>query len=151
MEKLGLGTWVLVADGRKALFLRSISDKLKPELELVSKHEIDNPPDREHASAPPGKRSGGMGRKGSGVEERDLHGLAEERFAQDLAERLYKLSHRGELARLVIAAPPATLGVLRKAMHPAVAEAVSQEIAKTLTGHDLPSIEALLEADLAKT
>ena len=84
----------------------------------------------------------------SALDDTDWHELAKERFAEDLAAILYKKAHAGEFERLVIVAPPATLGELRNTMHKEVAERVIGEIPKTLTNHPIDKIEKLVKAEL---
>lgn len=47
-------TWVLVADGEKALFLRNEGDAEYPNLEVVREMHDDNPPTREQGTDQPG-------------------------------------------------------------------------------------------------
>jgi protein required for attachment to host cells len=80
------------------------------------------------------------------MEETDWHQLAEDRFARDIAEALYRKAHQGRYDRLVVVAPPKVLGELRKSFHKEVAERVIAEVDKTLTGHDVADIERVLAA-----
>ena len=81
---------------------------------------------------------------GSAVDETDWHRIEKERFAGDVAERLYKLAHKGKYSKLVLVAPPLVLGELRKEMHKEVEDKVIGEIAKTLTNHTVSDIEKVL-------
>src|SRR5690606_12826900 len=133
MTELSQGTWVLVADGQKALFLRNEMDAQDPHLVVTRIAEQDNPADRDQAADRPGR----MADKGPGQRsaraETDFHQLAKERFADDLAEILYRQAHKGRFDRLVIAAPPSVLGDLRRKLHKEVAARVVAEVPKTLT------------------
>ncbi len=85
MKRLSKGTWVLVADGDKALFLENVADAIHPELAVRRVDAQDNPPDREQGTDKPGRRSDtGPGQR-SAMEETDWHELAKMRFADDLA------------------------------------------------------------------
>ncbi|MBV2361403.1 host attachment family protein [Thalassococcus sp. CAU 1522] len=148
MSVLKAGTWVLVADGEKALFLRNDLDEINPDLNVVRIKKQDNPPDRDQGASPPGRRGDGGAGQRSAMEETDWHELAKERFAEDLADLLYQLAHRGAFDRLVLVAPPRVLGALRPALHKEVAARVVAELHKTLTNHPLDRIEALLQAEL---
>ncbi|TIT85689.1 MAG: Host attachment protein, partial [Mesorhizobium sp.] len=64
----------------------------------------------------------------------------------DIADRLYKLAHRGEFDQLVLIAPPQVLGEMRQKLHKEVSEKVQAEIPKTLTNHTVFDIENLLKA-----
>jgi protein required for attachment to host cells len=81
-----------------------------------------------------------MGQR-SAVAETDWHRLAKDRFADDLADILYKQAHRGRFRRLVIVAAPHVLGELRNKLHPEVARKVIAEIPETLTNHPVDKIE----------
>ncbi|MFW2545009.1 host attachment family protein [Primorskyibacter sp. 2E107] len=149
MAILTKGTWVLVADGEKALFLRNDVDAQDPDLNVVRIEEQDNPSDYDQSANRPGRmHDGGPGQK-SAVDDTDWHELAKERFADDLADILYKQAHKGAFERLVLVAPPATLGELRDKMHKEVSDKVVAEVDKTLTNHPIDKIEALLKKELA--
>lgn len=160
MIGLGRGTWVLVADGEKALFLENLTDGAKPEFRVRREAHHDNPPDREQGTDRPGRmKDAGLSRQAapggldwspgqrSGYEETDWHRLEKERFAHELAERLYRHAHRGDFERLVVVAPPRVLGDLRDKLHKEVADRVVAEIPKTLTKHPIDQIEALVAAE----
>lgn len=148
MAVLTQGTWVLVADGEKALFLRNDLDAENPDLNVVRIEEQDNPPDREQSANRPGRMPDtGQGQR-SALDDTDWHELAKERFAADMADILYKLAHKGAYSRIVIVAPPATLGELRKSLHKEVTDKVVAEIDKDLTNHPLDQVEKLLHDHL---
>ncbi|MBZ9700008.1 MULTISPECIES: host attachment protein [unclassified Mesorhizobium] len=144
--KLKHGIWIMVADGEKALFLRNAGDTKFPNLEVVQEVRQDNPPTREQGSDSPGRYNDGPSVHRSAVEETDWHRIGKERFADELAERLYKLAHRGSFDEIILIAPPLVLGAMRKILHKEVSDKVSAEIPKTLTNHAVFEIEALLRA-----
>jgi protein required for attachment to host cells len=80
------------------------------------------------------------------MEETDWHDIAEERFAGELADTLYRHTQANPFEKLVIIAPPKILGNLRKAFHAEVAERVAAEIPKELTSHPIAEIERLIAA-----
>jgi protein required for attachment to host cells len=149
MAVLTNDTWVLVADGEKALFLRNLTDAENPNLEVIRKEEQDNPPDIEQSANRPGRmHDNGPGQR-SALDDTDWHELAKERFADDLADLLYKMAHKGRFGRIVLACDSRTLGELRSKMHKEVASKVVGEIDKVLTNHPLDEIERILTAELA--
>ncbi|MFV0359182.1 host attachment protein [Tropicimonas sp.] len=150
MTRISHGTWVLIADGEKALFLRNDLDAQNPDLNLVIEKRQDDPPNREQQSDRPGRRADGGDNQRSAMEEADWHRLAKERFADELARLLYSKAHDGAFTRLVIVAPPVVLGELRRRLHKEVADKVVAEIPKTLTNVPLDRIEKSLKDDLAK-
>ena len=141
--------FVVVADGRKMLFLRNEGDaaalNLQVEKKLVDQH---NPDTHEQASDLAG---GAMGTRTAGaqwgagnMEETDFHQLEEDRFAAETSALLKERALRNEFESLIIVAPPRTLGELRKHYHKEVAQRIVAEIDKDLTGHTVPQIEAAL-------
>ncbi len=144
--KLKHGIWVMVADGEKALFLKNAGDNKFPNLEVVQMMEQDNPPTREQGTDSPGRYNDGPSVHRSAVEDTDWHRIGKERFADDIATRLYKLAHGGEFDSIVLVAPPVVLGAMRKKLHKEVEDKVAAEISKTLTNHTIFEIEALLRA-----
>ncbi|TIO08559.1 host attachment family protein [Mesorhizobium sp.] len=144
--KLKRGLWIVVADGEKALFLENRGDTQYPDLQVVQEMEQANPATREQGSDRPGRYSDGPSIHRSAVEDTDWHRLGKERFADEIAERLYKLAHRGAFKEMVLIAPPQVLGDIRRKLHKEVAEKITVEIPKTLTNHTIADIENLLQA-----
>jgi protein required for attachment to host cells len=142
------GLWVLVADGEKALFLRNEGDAQYPNLQVMRAIHEDNPPTREQGTDRPGRLADVSGPR-SAVEDTDWHRIAKERFADEIAERLYKMAHRGDFQHIILVAPPQVLGEMRKVMHKEVEERVVGEAPKTLTGHSISDIEKVLMAQWA--
>lgn len=139
------GIWVLVADGEKALFLKNQGDTKYPSLEVVREMEQENPPTREQGSDRPGRYSdGGFSAHNSAVDDTDWHRIAKQRFADEIAERLYKFAHADAFRQIILIAPPLVLGELRKKLHKEVDERICAELPKTLTNHSVPDIESML-------
>lgn len=141
-------TWVLVADGEKALFLVNEGDEDYPVLRVRHEELQDNPPNRELAANRPGRQKESTSAARSAYEDTDWHQLNKERFADHLAEMLYERAHRGRFDRIVLVAPPKILAELREKMHKEVADRVVGEVPKTLTNHPLDEIEKILKAEL---
>jgi|TARA_R110000787_G_scaffold242013_1_gene348150 protein required for attachment to host cells len=148
MTQIKNGTWVVVADGEKALFLRNITDGKDPNLEVIRKEEQDNLKDIDQSANRPGRvgQVGNMGK--SAYEDTDWHELAKDRFAADLADILYDRVHKGKFDSLVLVASPGVLGELRSKLHQEVSDKVIGEIPKTLTNHPIKDIEDIVKADL---
>lgn len=136
---------VLVADGRKMLFLRNHGDAAQIDLRVEAHDEQALFKDSDMKSDSPGvgHQSGGYGR--ATVEETDYHQQAEDRWAVDAAERLKKRALSNDFEALAIVAPPRTLGELRKHLHKEVEKRVVIELAKEMTDRPVPDIEALFE------
>lgn len=69
----------------------------------------------------------------SAMEQTDWHQLAEDRFAIEVAAKLYKAAHAGRFDKLVVVAPPKALAVLRKEWRKEVASCIVAELAADLT------------------
>ncbi|MFX0547097.1 host attachment family protein [Roseovarius sp. S1116L3] len=149
MAELKPGTWVLICDGEKALFLRNDGDAEAPDLNVVRIDEQDNPKDIEQSANRPGRMTGGGPSPKSAFDDTDWHELAKERFASDLADRLYKQAHKGKFDHIVIVAASKTLGALRQELHQEVTNKVIAEIDKDLTNHPLDKVEKMIKDDLA--
>lgn len=136
--------WVMVGDGRKALFLRNEGDAVHPNLQVISVLAQDNPKTHEQGAERPGRTHSSVGERRSAVGQTDWHHLEEQRFVKDIAEALYTAAHAGKYSKLVIAAPPVALGDLRKALHKAVTDCIVAEVAKDLTNLPPHEIERVL-------
>ena len=140
--------FVVVADGRKMLFLRNEGDAEYPNLQ-VEKKVVDkhNPSHHDQATDLAGGASStrGGGQWGGGsMGEVDFHQLEEDRFAADTAELLKKRALNNDFETLIIVAPPKTLGELRKHYHKEVERRITLELDKDLTDHTVPQIEEAL-------
>lgn len=142
--KLDHDMWVVVADGEKALFLRNEGDAQYPHLQVFREIHEDNAPTREQGTDQPGRMKDGPTTHRSAVEETYWHRIEKTRFAREIAERLYKMAHRGDYERLVIVAPPLVLGEMRKEFHKEVETRIAGEVPKTLTNHSVDDIEKIL-------
>ena len=138
--------WVLIADGEKALFLRNEGDAKYPNLQVVRTVSEENPPTRKQGTDRPGRLNDASGEHRSAVEDTDWHRIAKERFADEIAERLYRMAHRGDFDKIVLVAPPLVLGEMRRKLHKEVEERIVGEVSKTLTGHPVAKIEKILTA-----
>lgn len=148
MDRIALkhGLFVLVADGEKALFMKNEGDAKFPNFQVIRELTQENPPTREQGSDRPGRLNDGPSPHKSAVADTDWQKIGKLRFADEIAERLYKMAHRGDFEQIVIAAPPLVLGELRKKMHQEVTDKIVGEIPKTLTNQPVYDIEKMLLA-----
>ena len=137
---------VLVADGRKMLFLRNEGDDAFPNLVVEKAVEQDNPATRDQATDSAGRASSPQGGVQSSVEPTDFHQIEEDRFAADAADFLKMRALKNNFESLIVVAPPKTLGAMRKHYHKEVSDRLSGEIDKDLTGHPIADIEKALKA-----
>jgi len=140
---------VLVANGKKMLFLRNEGDQNQIDLRTEAHDVREDRKDREIKSDAPGtvQQSAGYGR--STYEETDFHQLEEDRWAKDAAEELKKRALRNDYDALAIVAPPKVLGVLRKGLHKEVEKRIVMTLNKEMTDRPIPDIEEMLVGEAA--
>lgn len=140
---------VLVADGRKTLFLRNHGDDSLIDLRTEAHDQREDLKDRELKTDGPGttKQSGGFGRPA--MDETDFHQQEKDRWAKDAAEELRKRALRNDFEALAIIAPPRTLSVLRKELHKEVERRLVLTLSKEMTDRPIPDIEELLAGEAA--
>lgn len=143
MAALEQGTWVIIADGEKALVMENITDAQDPNLVVVS---VEEPEARQpRSSARAGRRYDGGPKQKSAVEEDTWKSHAKSLFVQDVANLLNKKGLKGAFNRLVLVASPHVLGLLRRRLHSDVLAKVVAEVDKTLTNHPLHKVEQVLK------
>ena len=140
---------VLVADGRKYLFLRNHGDRGRIDLRTEAHDEREDRKDREIKTDAPGVARQSFGSNFPTYDETDFHEQEKERWAKDLAELLNKRALSGDYGALAIIAPPRTLGALRKNFHKEVERRIVAELDKEMTDRPVDQIEALLIGEAA--
>jgi len=140
--KIPHNAFVLIGDGRKALFLRNEGDEKFPNLRTENVFEDDNPLTHDQGSERPGRVSKALdsGQR-SAVEPVDWHHIEEHRFATNVATAMEKVVRTRRVPALVVVAPPKTLADLRNAFHADVQARIIAEINKDLTKHPVSEIE----------
>ncbi len=122
------GTFVVIATGGEAKTFTIRSGSLE--------QESDWAPDGLDDEGPSGKRP-----PESSPRETD-----EATFSKQIAERLYKLAHKGAFDHLILVADPDTLGEIRPLLHQEVTEKLVLERAKTLINSSVEDIERSLKS-----
>lgn len=139
------GGMILIADGKKALFLRNAGDERFPNLQIESAFEQENPATWEQGADRPGR---GFARAGtnrrSSVQTTDWHDLSKHRFARKAAATMESLLRNRAIKKIIVVAPPRTLADLRQAFHQDVKTRIVAEFAKDLTRCRLDEIERYL-------
>lgn len=140
---------VLVADGKKVLFLRNHGDQNQIDLRTESHDARDDRKDREIKTDAPGtmKQSAGYGRPA--MDETDFHQQEEDRWVKEAAEELRKRALRNDFEALAIIAPPKALGTFRKELHKEVERRIVLTLNKEMTDRPIPDIEELLIGEAA--
>ncbi|MBM3566223.1 MAG: host attachment protein [Alphaproteobacteria bacterium] len=127
-------TWILVADGARALVV--VNDGPGKGLKTVPGREIkiDLPPTREIGTGKPGRVQESVGgARHAIVPHADWHEQRKQDFARAVAKKMDADAARGRFDRLILVAPPAALGNIRAALKPATRKLVAAEINKDLT------------------
>ena len=134
---------VLVADGRKMLFFRNRGDRMAPNLEAETVKLQENPYDRDQSTDLSGRAPSTTGGQAT-MGKTDYHEQEEARFAVEAADMLKRRALANHFEKLIIVAPPAALGEMRKHYHKEVQSRLVGEIAKDLANHPVPEIEKII-------
>jgi len=138
---------ILVADGRKALFLRNAGDEVFPNLVVAHAFKNDNPPTREQGADRPGRVHESATTRRSTVETTDWHVIEESRFVATTAASLRRYVENENVRSIVIIAPPQVIGDLREALPESIRQHVLAEVGKDLTNQPVYEIEKYLTED----
>jgi protein required for attachment to host cells len=144
--KIGTGDWIVVCDGRKALILENVGDRMFPNLLTKEVHEQPNPPTSAQGTDSPGSVHQSMGGARSSIEQTDWHDEAERAFLKTLADRLNLAVTTGETTALTMVASPRALGMIRSDYSAAVRKAIHGELHKDLVKMPVYEIEKQLLA-----
>jgi protein required for attachment to host cells len=135
-------TWILVADGARARVLMNdgVGKGLQPTVGGEMAHAL--PATRDMGTDRPGRtqQRGTSGRHALQPHV-DWHRFEKEKFSKEIALLLDAAAERGAFHRLVLVAPPRTLGDLRAALGTKAHALIHAEIDKDLTHvtiQDLP-------------
>ena len=139
-------TWILIADGARAHVVERLGPgvdfKLVPGSDV--RHELL--PTREIGTDRPGRAQESVGGARHAIAPRiDWHQQQKEQFARAIARKLDAEAARGSFEKLVLVAPPQTLGEIRAALKPATAKRLAAEIDKDLTHVPIPELASHLK------
>ena len=127
-------TWILIADASRARILERVGARKRLHPVGNGGLETEIKPNRELISDRPGRAAD---RRGAGSHPMqsvdDWHRLEKERFAAELADRLSRAAVAGAYDKLVLIAPPRTIGDLRASLDESARQRVVAEICKDLT------------------
>ncbi|MGH6939755.1 host attachment protein [Hypericibacter sp.] len=142
-------TWVLVADGKSASILSYNGPGHRLTLVPGMTFKTELHASRDLGTDKPGRVQESGYSAHHSVETPDYHRIEKTVFAQHLAHRLDAAIESGECKRLVLVAPPQTLGELRMALTPKAREHVIGEVHKDLTHLGPQDVATHLEKVLA--
>jgi protein required for attachment to host cells len=147
----GKVTWIVVADGQRATVYHN--DGPGKGLEIIpglGGHQF-TPRSHEMISDAPGRMKGFAGAPGAAsmTARTDPHELEEQRFTEQLAGEVNRAALDKQFDRLILAAPPRTLGILRKALSGHATERVIAELDKDLTKASRDDLAAQIDSHIA--
>ena len=142
--KIGTGDWIVVCDGRKALILENLGDRMFPNLHTKEVLEHPDPSTSSMGSDAPGRVHASTGNARSSVEQTDWHDESERAFLKTLAVRLDTAVTTNETSALTIVASPRALGMIRSDYSAAVRAALHGELNKDLVKLPVHEIEKQL-------
>lgn len=143
---VGLGTWLAVCDGQKALLLENEGARGLPELKTRETFIQENPPSHLQGTARPGKVYSGKGGRHAATEESDFHEQAAASFLRRFAQHINREVEARRICALVLVAPAKALGILRANLSDGARRAVKVELHKDYVKLPLAEIERLLGA-----
>lgn len=138
------GALVLVADGKKVLWLRNHGDSGMIDLRTESHDERSDPMDRDLKTDAPGTQASSVGHGRDTMEETNFHQQAEDRWIRDAAEEVNRRALKNDFDSLVVIVPPKALGQFRKKLHKEAERRIVLTVNKEMTDRPIPDIEELL-------
>ena len=142
--KIGTGDWIVVCDGRKALILENLGDRMFPNLHTREVRQHADESTSAQGTDAPGRVHQSMGSARSSIEQTDWHDESERSFLKELAERLNVAVTSGETKALTMVASPRALGMIRPEYSDAVRKALHGELGKDLVRMPVHEIEKQL-------
>lgn len=138
-------TWVLIADGRRARVFESMGKGTG--LTAVQDMALDTelPPSRELGTDRPGRSFESVGSTRHALEsESDPHRERKRQFAHRVAGLVHERLAANSFDRLVVVAPPVTMGDLRAALSHQVKAVTAAELVADLTRTPVAELPAHL-------
>ncbi len=139
-------TWILIADAQKG----KVVSNLGPSKGLEKAPELNWFPDpAADYTEKPGVGHSIAGPASNQVSETNIKRVAQDQFAKKITGELEKRLELGLFDRLVVAAPPAMLGDLRKAVSPKLSDVIVAEVSKDLSNVPFEKLAPHFEGHLA--
>ena len=143
------GALVLVAYGKKVLWLRNQGDSELIDLRTESHDRRDDPMDREIKTDAPGTQGQRWGDGRPAMDEVDFHQQGEDRWIKDAAEEVNRRALSNDFDALAVIIPPKALGEFRKKLHKEAERRIVLTVNKEMTDRPIPDIEELLVGEAA--
>jgi protein required for attachment to host cells len=145
----GTITWIVVADGQRATVYHNTGPGKGLEIIRGLGGHQDVPRSNEILSDAPGRMQGFGGSGAAPMTARtDPHELEEQRFTESLAHDVNRAALEKQFDRLILAAPPRTLGILRKSLSAHATERVIAELDKDLTKSSRADLAAQVDGHI---
>lgn len=144
-------TYILVADGARARLYANhgVGKGLQPVSGATHKADLHHH-DREILTDKPGRSFSSVGPGRSAIEPHtEWHRFEKHKFAREMAKVLDAAAASKAFDRLILVAPPATLGDLRMELGDATRKLVTAELPKDLTRHAEQELPQHLEGIMA--
>jgi protein required for attachment to host cells len=130
-------TYILVADGARARLYANlgVGKGLQPVSGATHRADLHHH-DRDILTDKPGRAYNSMGNSRSAMEpQTEWHRFEKHKFAREMARVLDAAAATKSFDRLILVAPPATLGDLRMELSDSTRKLVTAELPKDLTRH----------------
>jgi protein required for attachment to host cells len=145
----GTITWIVVADGQRATVYHNTGPGKGLEIIRGLGGHQDVPRNNEIISDAQGRMQGYGGSGAAPMTARtDPHELEEQRFTESLAQDVNRAALQKQFDRLILAAPPRTLGILRKSLSAHATERVIAELDKDLTKSSRADLAAQVDGHI---
>ncbi len=140
--------WIVVGDGRKALFLRNDGTVKTPSLSVDRSFDAPaNPKTSVQGSERPGRVVNSIDGRRSGVEQTDFHDEQEAAFARQVADEIGRLCGDARTKWIALVGAPRTLAVWRQHLSERTKPVIKAEIPKDLTRHSVADSPGRWRAD----
>lgn len=144
---------IIVCDAHKALLMKNVGPVARAELQISETLTSDAEGEEADVTSPPGRRFDGgaaaiSGGQRSAMETSDIAQKRAEEFAGKIVSHLAERHRNTPIRGMVLVAPPAFLGVLRKKMGQELSALIHQEVAKELTEMPVSDIQDVLLKNL---
>lgn len=132
-------TWIALIDGVHTKLLRH--EGVGKGLQLIETYSHENIPTRELGTDKQGRSFETVGAMRHSMENTDWHRFEEDHFIISIADLLNRRAEEKSYDRLIIIAPPQTLGVVRQALNHHAKAKMHATIDKDLIHADMASLE----------
>ena len=141
------GALVLVADGKKMLWLRNQGDSEMIDLRTESHGKRVDPMNRDIKTDAPGTQRQRWGDARPAMDETDFHQQGEDRWIREAADEVNRRALENDFEALAVVIPPRALGEFRKKLHKEAERRIVLTVNKSMTDRPIPDIEELLAGE----